>query len=110
MSSSDDRDAGSAEMHINGLGSVPNLSSSSKPPAANPSESSKTSETNRPADQVEISAEAQPADGESAPGVRARRLAQIKQAIDAGEYETPDKLEAALSRLFAELNLDDEDE
>ena len=41
---------------------------------------------------------------------RARRLAQIKQAIDAGEYETPDKLETALARLFAESNLDDEDE
>ncbi len=97
-------------MHINGLGSVSNIPSSSQPPASKPADTSTPSETNRPADQVEISAEAQPAEGESAPDVRARRLAQIKQAIEAGEYETPDKLEAALGRMFAELNLDDEDE
>lgn len=35
--------------------------------------------------------------------VRAERLAQIKAAIDAGEYETPEKLEIALERLLADV-------
>jgi negative regulator of flagellin synthesis FlgM len=35
--------------------------------------------------------------------VRAERLAQIKAAIEAGEYETPEKIEAAISRLLAEI-------
>ena len=35
--------------------------------------------------------------------VRAERLAQIKAAIEAGEYETLEKLEAALRNLLAEI-------
>ena len=38
--------------------------------------------------------------------MRAERLAQIKSAIEAGEYETPDKLEIALERLLAEVRDD----
>ncbi len=39
---------------------------------------------------------------------RALRLAQIKAAIEAGDYETEDKLDAALSRLFEEIGLEDD--
>lgn len=39
--------------------------------------------------------------------VRAERLAQIKADIEAGTYETPEKLEAALSKMLGELGLDD---
>lgn len=35
--------------------------------------------------------------------VQAERLAQIKAAIERGEYETPEKLEIALSRMMAEI-------
>lgn len=35
--------------------------------------------------------------------VRAERVAQIKAAIEAGEYETPEKLEAALEKLLDEI-------
>jgi hypothetical protein len=38
--------------------------------------------------------------------LRAQRLAQIKAAIDADTYETPDKLEAALNLLFGEIGSD----
>lgn len=39
--------------------------------------------------------------------VRAERLEQIKTAIEAGEYETPEKLEAALSKLLNEIGADE---
>ncbi len=35
--------------------------------------------------------------------LRQARLAQIKAAIEAGEYETPEKLEAAVDRLLDKL-------
>jgi hypothetical protein len=59
---------------------------------------------------VEISAEAFSGAKGEAPDVRALRLAQIKAAIEAGEYETQDKLDAALSRLFDELAPEDDGE
>ncbi|MEX0715920.1 MAG: flagellar biosynthesis anti-sigma factor FlgM [Planctomycetaceae bacterium] len=40
--------------------------------------------------------------------MRAARLAQIKADIEAGTYETPDKLEAALDRMFLEIGPRDE--
>lgn len=35
--------------------------------------------------------------------IQAERLAQIKSAIEAGTYETPEKIEAAIERLLDEL-------
>ncbi|MEX0701114.1 MAG: flagellar biosynthesis anti-sigma factor FlgM [Planctomycetales bacterium] len=40
--------------------------------------------------------------------VRGERLAQIKAAIDAGTYETPEKFEAALDKMFREIGLRNE--
>lgn len=103
-------ETGSAEMHTSGLGPVPNIPSSSKTPQPQVVKPQAPTEPNRSEDQVEISAEALAgAKGES-PDVRALRLAQIKAAIEAGEYETPDKLEAALARLFGELDLEHDGE
>ena len=57
-----------------------------------------------PQDEVEISPLAQKLQSLAQTGeLRAARLAQIKAAIEAGEYETPDKLEAAVDRLLDEL-------
>ena len=42
--------------------------------------------------------------------VRAERLAQIKAEIDAGTYDTPEKMEAALLKLFGEAGLDQDDD
>ena len=57
-----------------------------------------------PKDELEISSIGKMLDELQQSGlVRADRLATIKSAIDAGEYETPQKLEAALTRLLAEV-------
>jgi len=57
-------------------------------------------------DQVEISSVGKLLDKASqSPEVRAARLEQIKAAINAGEYETPEKLEAALEKLLGSIDL-----
>jgi negative regulator of flagellin synthesis FlgM len=38
-----------------------------------------------------------------APGIRADRVAQIRAAIESGDYETDDKLSMALDRLMDEI-------
>jgi len=55
-------------------------------------------------DKLEISSEAQQAlaTGGASP-VRADRIAEIRSQIAAGTYETPDKLEFALSRMLGDL-------
>ena len=97
-------------MHTRGLGSVPNIPSSTKTPPPEPVKPQGSPENNCSGDRVDISADALSADQGEAPDVRALRLAQIKAAIEAGEYETQDKLDAALSRLFGELGLEDDEE
>ncbi|MBS0262002.1 MAG: flagellar biosynthesis anti-sigma factor FlgM [Planctomycetes bacterium] len=60
-----------------------------------------------PRDEVEISNVGKLLDDASrTSGIREQRLAQIKQAIEAGTYETPEKLELALNRLLQDLKLD----
>lgn len=57
-----------------------------------------------PRDEVEISDMGRMMDDMSrTPGVREQRLAQIKAAIEAGTYDTPEKLELALSRMFDQV-------
>jgi len=61
-----------------------------------------------PTDQVEISSMGKMLDDVSrTPGLREQRLAQIKSAIEAGTYDTPEKLELALSRMLDRLATDD---
>lgn len=56
------------------------------------------------ADQLEISAEAEMISRiRDVPDIRADRVAEIRQQIEAGTYETDDKLEIAIGRLFDEL-------
>jgi anti-sigma28 factor (negative regulator of flagellin synthesis) len=96
-------------MEVNGLGSVQGASPiRAVRPAA---DAAKPAETNSmvPRDEVEISSVGKMMDELSRSGdVRAERLAQIKAAIDAGTYETVDKLEAALGRLLDEIGVKDE--
>jgi negative regulator of flagellin synthesis FlgM len=103
----ENRYRGHADMDVNGVGSVQG-SFPIKPsrPAAEVPRTSQTKpiETN---DAVEISpAGKMLEDLSQSTAVRAERLAQIKAAIDAGTYETPEKLEAALSKMLNELGLD----
>lgn len=53
-----------------------------------------------PVDSLEISAEAQMLSTSSATDIRADRVADLRSQIASGEYETPEKLEAAVSRMF----------
>jgi negative regulator of flagellin synthesis FlgM len=70
------------------------------PPAARPADAPAMT----PTDELEISSVGRLLEELQQSGmVRAERLATIQAAIDAGEYETPQKLEAALSKLLAEI-------
>lgn len=75
-----------------------------QPPPTKPTEPAKPS---GPVDQVEISSAGRMLDQiQQSGGLRAERLAQIKAAIDAGEYETEEKLDAALRRMLTQLESD----
>ncbi len=61
-----------------------------------------------PQDEVEISPAARMMEAlNQSPEFRAERLAQIKAEIDAGTFETPEKLEIALERLLHEIQVDE---
>ena len=91
-------------MEVQGPGSIqrpiPTGPARSAAPAAAPAAPAATG----PNDAVEISSAGQLLDKLSkSPEVRAERLAQIKAAIEAGHYDTDDKLEAALMNLFQSM-------
>lgn len=55
-------------------------------------------------DQIDISSEAQQLAGlNEAPDIRADRVAEIRQQIETGQYETTEKLETAVDRLLDKL-------
>ena len=55
-------------------------------------------------DQVDISSEAQMlASMNDISDIRAERVAEIREQIEAGQYETADKLETAMDRLLDEI-------
>ena len=78
-----------------------NRTQSAKP--ANPVES--TSPAPATTDQLDLSPEAQAlsasqAAGQTEAGIRADKVASIRQAIADGTYETPEKMSAALDRML----------
>ena len=99
---------GEADMEVNGLGPIQGplpvnqsrpASDVAKPAAAKPIATD---------DQLEISPAGKKLEHlHESSQVRAERLAQIRAAIEAGEYETPAKLEAALDKLLDEIAPDD---
>jgi len=97
-------------MDVSGIGSVSGatparaVSPTSTQPVAAPS-------VTAPQDELEISSAGKMLDQLSeTPEIRAERLAQIKEAIENGAYDTDEKLEAALSRMFDSLGIDLDDE
>ena len=59
---------------------------------------------NSPVDKLDISAEAQLIDQvHELPDIRTDRVADIRAQIDAGIYETDEKLDVALGRLLDEI-------
>ena len=71
---------------------------------AQPTSAAGPSGLEAPQDEVELSAAARMLDRiQSDPQVRAERLAEIRAAIVAGTYETPEKMALAIERLLAEI-------
>lgn len=78
-----------------------------------PIEVAKTSEAKpaAPRDELDISAAGKTLEDLSrSPEVRTERLAQIKAAIDAGTYDTDEKLNAALEKLLGEIGSDNDND
>jgi negative regulator of flagellin synthesis FlgM len=100
-------------MDVSGLGSVQGASPlrSATPANSASGKPAESSATTTPKDELELSAAGVAMDrvGET-PEMRAERLAQIKEAIDDGSYETDEKLDAALSRMFDSFGIDLDDE
>ena len=97
-------------MDVNGPGPVSNLFPVKPAVSASNIEQPPTAQPVAPLDDVEISAAGKMFDQLSqSPKVHAERLTRIKAEIDAGRYETPEKLEAALMKLMDELGLHNDD-
>jgi flagellar biosynthesis anti-sigma factor FlgM len=95
------RQEGRADMDVRGVGSV----SGAAPirPAAAPAGSREASAARptSPRDELELSAAGKMLDQLSqSPDVRQERIARIREAIEQGTYDTDEKLEAALLKLF----------
>ncbi len=91
-------------MQIFGPANIQNtraITESIKPNAAEPSTRSISIDT---VDQLDISREAQYLmQVHGAPDIRADRVADVRSQIEAGRYETGDKLNVAVDRLFDEI-------
>ncbi len=95
-------------MEVRGLSSANPLSPISRPESTPGVDKSQPVGPATPKDEVEISAAGKMLDDASrTPGVREQRLAEIKAAIEAGTYETPEKLELALQRMVEQLKMDE---
>jgi flagellar biosynthesis anti-sigma factor FlgM len=101
------RQVGSADMDVQGPGSVQRTSSvqrsvpSGQTKSVRPTDSTAVS---TPKDAVEISSAGQLLDKLSkSPEIRAERLAQIKADIASGKYDTDEKLEAAMMNLLQSM-------
>ena len=95
-------------MQVNGPGPVSGNTPIGPTESAGAADKPEATRPESPRDEVDISEASRMFDQLSqSSNVRAERLAQIKAEIDAGTYETPEKLEAALSKLFGEVGLDD---
>jgi negative regulator of flagellin synthesis FlgM len=94
-------------MEVRGLSSANPVSPVNRPESTPAVEKSQATGPVSPKDEVEISAVGKMLDDASrTPGIREQRLAEIKAAIEAGTYETPEKLELALARMVEQLKLD----
>jgi len=91
-------------MEVRGLGSVSGAAHVGRVAgAAAPAQSAPTQFV-APQDEVEISSAARMLDAANRTGgVREQRLEQIKAAIAAGTYDTPEKLSIAVERMLAGL-------
>jgi negative regulator of flagellin synthesis FlgM len=94
-------------MEVNGLGSAHSASLFKASRTHSPSPNLESRPLS-PRDTVEISAAGRAAESAAKTPLRAERLARIKAEIDAGTYDTPERLEAALERMFVAHGIGDE--
>jgi negative regulator of flagellin synthesis FlgM len=91
-------------MEVRGLGSVSTSAPVGRSQSAGPASEPAPVAPESPRDEVEISSVGKMLDDASrTPGIREQRLARIKAAIEAGTYETPEKLELALNRMLEQI-------
>ena len=91
-------------MHIHGPGHVHGPHTISGPHRSFAPRESENTGTVQQMDQLEISPEADLVSRtQDLPSIRADRVAEIRSQIEAGIYETPEKLEIALGRLLDEI-------
>ena len=101
---------GRGDMDVRGIGSVPGATPIR--PAGQPSAapSAGVAKPQFPRDELQLSAAGKMLDQLSQnPDIRQERLAQIKAAIENGTYDTDEKLEAALSKMFNTMGVDLDD-
>jgi len=92
-------------MQIHGPSQVHGAQSIQGPRRAQQTAAPQTSEPLHGADQVDISAEADMVSRvHELPDVRTDKVAEIRQQIDAGTYDTDAKMEVAVGRLLDELS------
>ena len=101
---------GRTDMDVRGvrstLGAIPVRSSNGVPAGREIASQKPVS----PQDQLEISAAGNMLDQLSQnPDLRQERIARIKEAIQNGTYDTDEKLEAALSKMFDSLGINEND-
>lgn len=99
---------GISAMQVNGPGPVSGNTPIGRTESTDAAPKPEAPRAETPRDDVEISEISRMIEqtGQTA-NIRAERLAQIKADIDAGTYDTPEKMEAALSKLFGEIGLDE---
>jgi len=91
-------------MQIHGPYQVHGPQALSAPHRIKAPQSSPSPAESRGVDQLDISPEADFVSRvRDLPDIRADRVAQIREQIEAGVYETPDKLDIALNRLLDEI-------
>ena len=95
-------------MEVRGLNSARPATPINRPEITPVPEESAPAGPTSPKDEVQISEMGKMLDDASrTSGVREQRLAQIKAAIDAGTYDTPEKLAIAVNRMLETLKMDE---
>ena len=91
-------------MHIQGPSQVHGAQPINPPHRITPAESSQTSNTIGEVDELDISHEAELLSRvKELPEIREAKVAEIRAQIEAGTYETEEKMDIALGRLLDEL-------
>ena len=94
-------------MDVHGPAPLGGPSPVSQPRPAQPQEIGSSKPPSQPSDEVEISEMGRLLDDLSRnPEIRQDRVDAVRQAIEAGTYETPEKIEMAVQRLLDELQGD----